>query len=207
MLRILIITLISTISRRLDLKLTRLDILFYAFILLLIVKPNLVYSIGFTISFIVLTLISLINFDLKISNKILKGYVLYLLIYVSIFPLIINMNNNIYLLVFLISPVIILIYKKGIIYLFIGILLMPFFSLLIEYYLIYFESLIRLLSNLKLNIIMPSFNKLSLFLYYLILIFYLTNKSWLNKNIITYFMLLFLVFNKAYLNPTYRLIF
>ena len=54
---------------------------------------------------------------------------------------------------------------------------------------------------------MPSFNKLSLFLYYLILIFYLTNKSWLNKNIITYFMLLFLVFNKAYLNPTYRLIF
>lgn len=207
MLRILIITLISTISRRLDLKLTRLDILFYAFILLLIVKPNLVYSIGFTISFIVLTLISLINFDLKISNKILKGYVLYLLIYVSIFPLIINMYNNIYLLVFLISPVIILIYKKGIIYLFIGILLMPFFSLLIEYYLIYFESLIRLLSNLKLNIIMPSFNKLSLFLYYLILIFYLTNKRWLNKNIITYFMLLFLVFNKAYLNPTYRLIF
>jgi len=206
-LRIFIISLIANINKYLNLKMTRLDIIFYAFLSLLILKPDLLYSTGFSLSFVVLTMVSLIDSDIKIGNFILRRYVLYVLIYLSIFPIIINMYNNIYLLIFILTPLLILIFQKGIIYLFIIVLAMPFLSFISEFYLFYFEIIIKTISSLKLNLTFPSFDKIFILIYYLIFIFFMTNKKWINRNIFSFILLIFLVYNKAYFISTYKLIF
>ena len=206
-LRIFAISLLTNINKYLNLKMTRLDIIFYAFLSLIIGKPDLLYSTGFAISFVVLTMVSLVDSEIKIRNYLIKRYVLYVLIYLSIFPIIINMYNNIYLLIFILTPLLVLIFQKGIIYLFIVILAMPFLSFISEFYLFYFENIIKYISGFKSNLTFPSFNNIFILFYYLIFIFFMTNKKWINKNIFSLILLVLIVYNKAYLNPTYQLIF
>ena len=206
-LRIFIISLLTNINKYLNLKMTRLDIIFYAFLSLIIGKPDLLYSTGFTISFVVLTMVSLVDSEIKIGNYFIKRYVLYVLIYLSILPIIINMYNNIYLLIFILTPLLVLIFQKGIIYLFIVVLAMPFLSFISEFYLFYFENIIKYISGFKSNLTFPNFNNIFILTYYLIFIFFMSNKKWINKNMFSLILLVLIVYNKAYLNPTYKLIF
>ena len=117
------------------------------------------------------------------------------------------MYNNIYLLIFILTPLLILIFQKGIIYLFIVILAMPFLSFISEFYLFYFENIINYISGFKSILTFPNLNNIFILFYYLIFIFFMTNKKWINKNIFSLILLVLIVYNKAYLNPTYQLIF
>jgi competence protein ComEC len=206
-LRVLLMSLITSINRWWSLKLTRLDIIFYTFLSFLLLTPYVIYSLGFPLSFIILTTVALMNQEIKTGNYLVRRYLLYFSIYLSIFPILINTYNNIYIMIFVITPLIIITFQNGFVYLFITVLIMPFLSSISELYLTYFEIIINYLASFNLNISFPSFDKGFIFIYYLIIILLFTNKRFINKHIFSLTFLLFLVYNKAYLNPTYRLYF
>lgn len=202
--RILIAYIINIINRRWGLKLTRLDKVFYTFLILIIINYQFIYSLGFSLSFIILTVMALDN-QKRRSNFLASRYQNYLLGYLWIFPLLINMNNQIYFLVFLVTPIIILMFQKGLVYVLLVVLIMPFLSPIVEYYLYYLELGIKLVSSLKISINFPSFDDIFIVMYFLILLVIFTSKK---KLIIMYLlMLLFVVYNKSGFDPTYRLYF
>lgn len=207
-LRVLLLTTITSISKHLNLKLTRVDSIFYTFLLIILINFNYVYQIGFTLSFIIITVMAL-GIDLfKSKYKIINNYLRYWYGYLFIFPLLIVIQNEVYLLIFIITPIIILIFRKAIIYLFILIFILPFLSPLLEYYLVYLEMGLNYLISLPLEIVFPSFPSIFIFLYYFILIMLFTNiNSFRGGKVILFLFINFLVYNKAYLNPSYRLYF
>ncbi|MGI6781867.1 MAG: ComEC/Rec2 family competence protein [Acholeplasmataceae bacterium] len=207
MLRILIMSLISYINRVWNLKLTRLDIIFYTFFNIIIINPNFINSIGFSLGFIVITTINLITPEIKISNSIIKRYVLFFMVYLSIFPILINSLNIIYLLMFIITPILVVLYRKGVVYLFLIVIVLPLLSDFVEFILHNFEVMITYLSSFDLRITFPSFNNFLMFIYYIIVIFFFINKKLINKHLLSLFILLFITYNKAYFNPTYKLYF
>ena len=144
----------------------------------------------------------------KSKYKIINNYLRYWYGYLFIFPLLIVIQNEVYLLIFIITPIIILIFRKVIIYLFILIFILPFLSPLLEYYLVYLEMGLNYLISLPLEIVFPSFPSIFIFLYYFILIMLFTNiNSFRGGKVILFLFINFLVYNKAYLNPSYRLYF
>lgn len=207
-LRVLLLTTITSISKHFNLKVTRLDSIFYTFLLIILINFNSVYQIGFTLSFIIITVMAL-GIDLfKSKYKIINNYLRYWYGYLFIFPLLIVIQNEVYLLIFIITPIIILIFRKAIIYLFILIFILPFLSPLLEYYLVYLEMGLNYLISLPLEIVFPSFPSIFIFLYYFILIMLFTNiNSFRGGKVILFLFINFLVYNKAYLNPSYRLYF
>ena len=207
-LRILIINTITNISKNYGFKLTRLDIIFYSFLIILIINFNYIYSIGFILSFLVLTVISLSSNLLNRYHFFVNRYLSYFLIYLFIFPLLITMNNNLYLLIFFVTPVLVILFQKILSYSFIVVLIIPFLSPLTKYLLIYFEKFIIFLSQASLVIVIPSFSKVLIFLYYFTLVMIATATRYQLKNRLVLLLIIMLsLYNKAYLNIGYRLYF
>lgn len=208
LIRLLIMTLFQSLSKHLNLKLTRLDIIFYTFISILFINFNYIYSLGFALSFIVLTAVELSHDLIKTNNKLINRYLHFIVIYLFIFPQLISINNEVYIMVFILTPLLVLSFQKGIIYLFIAVIIMPFLSPLLDYYLFYLSKGLTYLSKVPIKLFIPSFSRVIIFLYYVILVWIFSNRfGIITKRIIPFIILFVTLYNKAYFNPGYKIYF
>lgn len=205
--RVLVMTIITNISRNWNLKFSRLDVLFWTFLLLVLLNFNYVYQFGFSLSFIILTVMYLASDLVKFKYYLTNRYFTYFIGFLFIFPLLLKMQNEIYLLIFIVTPIIVLIFHKAVIYLFIIVFIIPFLSPLLDYYLKYLEIGLDFLTSFPLYLKIPNFPNLLLMFYYFVLILIFTSSHQTILKISILILINFSVYNKAYFKPYYRLYF
>lgn len=159
------------VNKRVNLKLSSLDILSIILLLLLIIKPYYYYNIGFVLSFLVTTALIIGNGLLKDLSKMKQLFGISLLAFFITFPIIVNLNYQINLLS-LVFNVAFLIYVTYII-LPLGYVtfFFPFLDSFYHLFIRLFESFVNIASDIQLfEIEMYFSNPVYYIVYYVLLI-------------------------------------
>lgn len=209
LLRYFLIYLIRFISRQKRLKLTRLDQISLAFLIILIINFNYLYTFGFKISFLVITILDLGHKIYQSKNAISRRYIIFLMAYISGLPLILTISNEVYLPVLILAPIFLILYKKILAYPLIFTLIMPFLAGIFSFHIKLVEEALKIMASFNLKIIIPNFSKLLFFGYYLalFLVFFSYNLKSLYKRSAFLLLILGLTYFKVYLNPFSRVYF
>ncbi len=203
-LRSLIMYILFSINKVLNLKIKSIDIMCIVLIIMLSYKPYYIYDISFQYSYLISFSLVLFSYKLKvIKNKILKSLYISLISFFISFPICIynfyQVNVlSIILNIFLIPLVSTIIFPLS---------LLSFIIPIISYPLSIFTKILEgvslFISKYKLGII--SFPKPSIYMiiiYYLFILLFLHNKKY-------FYIFLLMIFNKIliYLNPNYEMIY
>ena len=178
-LRCFVFLIIKKINNYYDLRINKYKELIISIFILLIIKPNAIYDIGFYYSVILYCGISLLNNKLKTKNKILKNLIMSIYVFILSFPLNIytnfevNILSIIYNLLF-IPFVSIILFPLSIIT-----FLLPFLDSLLYMIIILFEFLISILKNISINIIFIKPSIFVIILYYLLIFLIIYNKRFI----------------------------
>lgn len=207
-LRALLFLIINTFNNHSEVKYTKLDILSISFIFMIIINPYVIYSYGFILSFLV-SFTMIVNNELFTGNSLMKSIKSYIIIFLSVLPIIVNMTNKISIISVLISPL----FSNIISYLLIptGYLLslFPVLDIILKYIFIITNTIVEALSSLAITINAQSFNIYFMLVYYLLfayLIIGIMKKKYARPILyISLFLTIFL--NYKYLNPLTKVVF
>lgn len=215
-LRASIMYLLLCYSKLKNLRLTSLDAISIAFIVLLLINPYFMYSLGFTLSFVVSFVIILLSPLIKKQSKIKQGLLISISSIIFTFPITINLNNQINLMSPLIN-IIDIFFVTTIIFPFsLVLLLFPFLNIIYEFIIKLFMTMNNFWANsISINLSFPNFTFLKYIMFYsfLILIFicYKNKKlrnifsiSLFTLIIIIYFNIKPLIFNEVYFLDIYN---
>lgn len=197
LLRALIFLLLNYYNKNSLRVFTRLDLFSITFLILLI-NPLRIYSLGFILSFLsAFTLIFMDDF-IKAKNKLLKDFLIGLILLLVNFPFITNINNEMSIFS-LVSFLLIDFYTYFFIPLSFLFLVVPSLSLFIEDIYLGFNSFISLISN-SFCVSYPYMNSYFKLLYYLILIFILVglDRKKIRKGLIFLFISILILFKLSY---------
>lgn len=189
-------------------KYTKLDILSISFIFMIVLNPYNIYSYGFILSFIV-SFILIINNELFIDNSVFSSIKRYMIIFLAILPITVNITNEISIISILISPLL----SNLVSYLLIPIsyilTIFPFLDCILKYIFIMITIVVNTLSSFAITIRAESFNIYFMLVYYALfayLIIGIIKKSYVRPIVyISLFLVIFL--NFKYLNPITKVVF
>lgn len=155
------------LNKRLKLGLSNLDVIAVIFLLLISINPYYMYSIGFILSFLISTMIVLINpliKDYKISHQLI---IIATLSQLLSLPITINVNNEVNLLSPLINIVSIFIVEGVILPLTIFVFCLPFFQVLYHFVITGFINLsVGISEAINLPLRLPYFNGVAIVIFY-----------------------------------------
>lgn len=200
--------LLKIISDRLNLKLSSLDIASFVFIIMIIYNPFYIYHLGFILSFfacfvIIIFTQSINKLDIKL-NSFLEIIFITLILQISTLPVIINVNNSFNLLSFITNGVFIMLVSFIILPFTFLSLLLPFLSSIYSYVIHAFNFLNEFFSNnFSINIMVPSFLKGEIIIYYLFILgFIIVFKDLVKKKKVLYIcaFILFLFIHEEKIN-------
>ena len=155
-------------------KYTRLDILSISAMIMLIVNPYYLYHTGFILSFLVSFIIIFSDkYIHKTDNYFINSFKLYILIFISTLPFIVNISGRISILSILISPILSTILSYVILPISYIIAVVPILDYIFKYVFIFINIYIVNFSNLLPIFHYPAFNIYKLTIYYVIFIFLL----------------------------------
>ena len=189
-----------------NLKLSSIDIISIAFIIMIFINPYYVNNTGFILSFLVsftfiITSKYLVNYNIIVQSLILSTFSI-----IATLPIAVNMNNSINIMQVFANVLFILLVSYVILP---STFISFFFPFLIDIYKIIlnvFISLNSLFSNyLKITFILPNFNIIETLVYYLIIYLFIKNRVMYNKKLIKKYTFIILslfciYYNKSNLN-------
>ena len=164
---------LSGLNKKGKIKYTKLDILSFSAILMLLLNPYSLFSISFILSYLVSFIIIFSDDLITGNNKLLNKYKLYLVIYVFTLPFVVRTTNQISLISILLSPILST---------FIGYLLLPIslilsvfpvLDIVLKYVFIFLNTYILNLSGYGYVVYIESFNIYKIIIYYVIASFVL----------------------------------
>lgn len=194
---------LKVINKRYDLKLSSLDIISVLFILFIIANPLVVYNMSFKLSFLASFIIILISQTMAIYNVNINGVysmiLMTVVVQIGTFPIVINLNNSYNLFSILANILFVYLISYILLPFSFMILFLPFLKNIYQYVIIGFEKVnIFIGTNFNVSINFPSFDKIEILIFYILLILLLTIRN--RKIIIAIVLFLFMFFNKANLN-------
>ncbi|WP_162849667.1 DNA internalization-related competence protein ComEC/Rec2 [Anaeroplasma bactoclasticum] len=167
-LRALLFLVIGALNKKGEVSYTRLDILSISMIFMLLLNPNQLFNTGFLLSY----LVSFVLIFMDKGEKRLKGlYKSYYLIYLSTFPLVINMTNKISFLSLLLSPIFALCLPFVLLPSTYILSIFPILDYGLKYIFILINSYLENITSYNLAIAVPSFNIFGILFYYIFFIF------------------------------------
>lgn len=190
---------INKFNKYFKLNLSTLDINSLIAIIFLIINPKNLFLVGFQLSFIIVIFICILS-SLK-NNKILMIVIPFL---ISL-PIIINMNGRIgivnFLMNFILTPIVSVIYLLGIIT-----IIIPYFDKFLFFIIFGFESVISFISKYNVYLNFPYLNLIGIIIFYIIiyniiLYLYLKNRNKTTFNIVLLNIFLISWYYKPISNP------
>ena len=192
------------LNKKYDLEFSLLDILSTIFILYLIISPYAIYSLGFSLSFLVTFSIILGQYLLKDKSKISQLLIISIIALLISLPITVSVNKRINLLTIAVN--VFLIYGMSFIILPVGYItfLLPFLDPLYFFFIQMYEKIITLFSKvIALQISFSFVNHFQILLYYIILTLILMNYGRRTMKRYIYLGVLFIIIsmNIQTLNP------
>ena len=207
-LRALLFLILSSLNNYGNIKYTKLDILSITFIIMILLNPFSAYSYGFILSFLV-SFILIVNKELFNDKGLKKAIKDYIIIFLGILPIIVNISNKISVLSIIFSPILSSIVSFILIPLSYLLCIAPQLDIIFKCIFIFINFLVEEMSLVSIIIHSQSFNIFMIIIYYFLfgyLIIGLLKKSYIRP--IGYLSLfLFLFLNLKYLNPLTRVVF
>lgn len=191
------------VNKKFELKLSSLDIISILFIIFIMANPLIIYNTSFLLSFLASFIIILLSQTLMIYNINLNGLysmiLMTVIVQIGTLPIVINMNNS-YNLFSIITNIFFVYFISYILLPFsFLVLILPFTKSIYQYLIISFEKVNMFFgNNLSVNITLPSFDKLEIILFYVLIfgILLIRNK----KVVICTLIFIFMYVNKSSLN-------
>lgn len=171
-LRAFLFLVLNKLNRKGHVSYTKLDILSISALIMIIFRPYCIYNTGFILSFIVsFILIYRTEIIGKSKSLLLKQYKIYILIFFSTFPFVINISNSISIISILLSPILSSVISFILLPLSYLDFLLPILDYGLKYLFIGLNIYVTNLKNILLIINIQSFNIYMILGYYLIFIF------------------------------------
>ncbi|MDD3170885.1 MAG: DNA internalization-related competence protein ComEC/Rec2 [Bacilli bacterium] len=192
------------VNQKLKLGFKSLDVLSFVFILLLLISPYYIYSIGFILSFLMAFTILLISPLIKKKSGIIQILIISTLAQIITFPIIINLNNKINLVSPFVNVIYILAFSIIILPLTLLVLFFPIASSLFKYMIIAFEKITIFISDkMSFVLVFPNLKFYQLFIFYFLIILLVISFKY--KKIRKMVMIVFLVFlTLIYYQPNFH---
>lgn len=207
--RLFLFFVLHEINKFFKLRLTKLDIISIIFFIFIVANPYLIYSFGFKISFLIMTFLTLSSKILKSRYKILTSYKYFILTYLVSIPLQITINNEVNLMVLLISPLIVVLFKYFLIPLVLFSFIFPIINLYSNFFLDFIYKFLNLFVFASIKINLPDFSIVQIVIYIILLSFIMKGMSLIDKVkrslIFVFFIVLIALENK--IDPRFKVIF
>lgn len=153
-------------------NLSSLDIQSISFIILIMLNPYYMYSLGFILSYIASFTIILANKLVSNKNELIQTLILSVYTMITSFPLVINMSYEINLLIPIINVLFISIVSYIILPLTIVVFILPFLSNIYYYIILSFQKFSIFVSNyINISVNFPKFSIIAIVIYYLLVIY------------------------------------
>lgn len=190
--RYILMNILKIFNKKYELTFSNLDIISLSSLFLLLFNFNYIYNLGFIITYLVLYFLELTNYLFYYKNSFYLFFGKNLLIYLILFPFIINNTNKINLSIFIIAPLVIFHFRKIQIYMFFLIIIVKPLELVNNYLLDSLIYFLEIVDKYSISIKIASLSNFLIFIYYILLIIFLVSSR--KKKIIFYLFILFLIF-------------
>lgn len=208
--RALLFLILTKLNEKGDKQYTKMDLLSFSFMMMVSIRPFYIYNTGFILSFLVSFVILFLNPIIKNLTPLKKNYVSFLIIYLSTIPVVSSFQNKISLFALVFSPILGVVVSYLLMPLCYILAIFPFLDIFIKYIFIFLNSYIIKLSNLSINIAIPSFNFIMYLIYYLLysfLIISMRNKKNIFKPVLIFTIYLGIIININALTPFNKITF
>lgn len=194
---------LSIINKNFKLNFSSSDIISLSFLILVIINPLYVYNQGFVLSFGVSFFIILFTILIRDYHNLKQSFLISLCSNVFVLPVIININNEINFLSPVVNVLFIFLVSSIILPFSFLVMVFPYFKNVYESFVsLFIEISVFVNNNVSLKIIIPRFSKLSIALYYYLIvaiIYFYKNKN-IKRNLIV--ILSLLLFFVSFIKPT-----
>lgn len=184
-LRLLILTILIKINREKRYQFTKLDLIQFTFLLILITNPYLFFEIGFLLLFLILNLIHLLE---PLYRGLNKNITISLIIQAIVLPFFSSIN----LLIVLLMPLLILIVSGPLFLLAITTVVFPSFDSVSFYLFTKFDYLLTIIDKFSTPFLLPRLSYILILLYFIVWFLILLSKN--NYNKVLYIFYLFVIF-------------
>ena len=189
-----------SINNIFNLSIKKLDITLLTLVILLIIRPNLIYDIGFIYSYTISFF--LINFRSKYKKKYKKVIYITLLSFLVSFPITIYLNYEVNILSILVNIILVPIVSTIIFPLCLITLIFPIFDDLLYLFTSNLEKISLSISKISfMKIILSKPSIIVIIIYYLVIILIIYK----HKYIYLFIIMVFIHYNINYLNPNFNL--
>lgn len=196
---------LSIINKKMKLGLSSSDIISLTLLILLLFDPLYMYNQGFILSFSVSYFIILFNKIINKKSEIKQSFLISLVSNLFVLPVVININNEINLLSPVVNVVFIFLVSSIILPFSFLVMVLPFLKEIYEVVVsIFIQISVFVNNNISIKIIIPSFSKASIAIYYYLLVsilYFYYNKN-IRRNLI--FVLLVFLFSVSFINPMFQ---
>lgn len=207
--RLFLLYILNVFNQSLRLQLTKLDIISILFFLIVIFNPSIIYSFGFKISFLITTFITLASFNLKSRSKLLTSYKYFIAIYLVSIPLQISFNNEVNLIIFLVSPLLVILFKYLIIPLVLLTFIFPIINSFTDLILNFIYQILSIFNTPFLKLSLPDFSIVQtiIYLFLLFLLFRKGNLAFKMRKLLTFLLFVVLISLDNNFDPRFKVIF
>lgn len=196
---------LSVLNKKIKLGLSSSDIISLTLLILLVIDPLYMYNQGFILSFSVSYFIILFTKLISKKSEIKQSFLISLVSNLFVLPIIVNMNNEINLLSPIINVVFIFLVSSIILPFSFLVMVLPFLKDIYENVVNIFSNVsIFVNENISIKVIMPSLSKISIAIYYylLISILYLYYNKNIRRNLIV--TILIFLFCVSFIKPMFQ---
>ena len=204
-LRAVLSHILKDINKHKNYYLTRLDIISFTFLIVLMINPLYIFRTSFKFSFITSFFIIIAHDLITTKNKLLNKYLITILCFASTLPLVVNMNGYVNLLSLIISPILLMYLTYIVMPLLVLLLINPNFYNLFKAPFNLFSFVISKLSSINnLLIHVKELNPIFIIIFYLLLFYTLVEieekKSFKKRFIFLIYISSLILLNKNYIS-------